>query len=297
MYGDDSEVEPVVDPAVDQQVDPAPGVATPPAWMPPPVPEPMFTEPPTPPRPEFGNSPAYAAIPDGEPGIPAARPRRRRPGLIASLVFCLVAAVAGAVLIARGGQTKHVEAAATTSASDSVANSADTSTPTPTISTPPPAARLVLPSSVNGYNRSTDPSVVRETEILQEELTTLGSSSGGQVALYINTAHPSAFVFIGIAAVDSPKLATELATKTPQAEVDTILLGAGALDSVEFTGYGQDQVSGLVIRCGHRTSASGVPTSICAWADRSTVGLIAAPLLGEGMTAKNLMAMRKAAER
>jgi hypothetical protein len=231
--------------------------AAPPGWPAPAQQPPM----PTPPMPYYGYpafpqppypQPPYPQFPYPQFPYPQPPPARRRRGLL------IGTCVAGAAIVAL--------VAALLVGNHSSKRAADNGSPGHT---------LIVPDASGDYTRMTGNVADR---MAQEAIDTMTSASPGYGDVYAKAkigiySHPGmagpALVFIGLAATDDPTIALELRSRPASAELDQAFLGAGVSDTTDVDAG----PLGGVMRCSKTSTAAG-DVDICAWADRSILGLM-----------------------
>jgi hypothetical protein len=251
---------------VDPGYTPPPLTQPPPPTQPPPAAPPPAAPPPSyspsgylhggpqpfypPPYPPAAHDPRYAAVPP----LQFAPPRSRRRQVIGYYVAAVaaIAVVAIQVVVVHGhkhsadnGSTGHI---------------------------------LTLPNTSGGYTRMTGSVANRMTKAAVDKMRSASPTNGdsydkARVGVY---SHPpgtgAALVFVGLAGVDDPVVALELSTSPASAELESAFRGAGVTETVDVDAG----PLGGVMRCSKQVTDGA---SICAWADRSSVGVL---IVGDG---------------
>lgn len=158
---------------------------------------------------------------------------------------------------------------------------------------PPTGAQraMTTPDSFDGYVRMTGPDaqrVIQDIRTAQAHQNTVFAEKM-RIAIYTKRGDPRQRVaFIGMAASDHPVIAQELQSTPPPVEVDSALR---AMPLTAPKDYSPGPLGG-VLRCaaGTRQGAG------CAWADGSTVGVVAASASSAEELARTTLALRNAAE-
>jgi hypothetical protein len=162
-----------------------------------------------------------------------------------------------------------------------------------TASPSPTAQRTIrLPDSFADYTRLTSADAQRVIQDIRKVQAQQNPVFAAKMRIAVFQRHGEAhqrIAFIGLAAGDHPTIAQELRRNPPSAEVDS------ALAAMPLSGpkdYPAGPLGGT-LRCapGSRGGAG------CAWADGSTVGVVAGSAPSADELARTTLALRNAAER
>src|SRR5262245_29783395 len=139
----------------------------------------------------------------------------------------------------------------------------------PAASTPAAAASgLQLPDQLFGLNKNTGPEAAQVTSAISRQFSALSSiARSHQAAVYGTAGTPDVVVF-------AAKWSSAFAHRAASAAVDKDAAaggtaGAGSTDARSFPAGPH----GGALRCGH-TTRGGQNALLCAWADKSTFGLV-----------------------
>ncbi|GAA4626317.1 hypothetical protein GCM10023196_034080 [Actinoallomurus vinaceus] len=163
-----------------------------------------------------------------------------------------------------------------------------------TTSTASPTAQRTIrvPDSFADYTRLTSADAQRVIQDIRKAQAQQNPVFAAKMKIAVFQRHGDAhqrIAFIGLAAGDHPTIAQELRSNPPSAEVDS------ALAAMPLSGpkdYPTGPLGGA-LRCapGSRGGAG------CAWADGSTVGVVASSVPSADELARTTLALRNAAER
>lgn len=226
-----------------------PGYQPPPATRPPDPPERREPYPYAAPA-----YPGYFGPPPGPPPMPMPpAPRRRRRGLIVGLSLSAVVAISVLVSLA----VSHYNSSGRTYDNGS------------------PGHRLRVPDASGRYTRMTGPDADRLLEQTKDELLSSDPTyrdlfATAKVGIYSRPGLPEpALVFIGFAGADDWTTQQQLNAQPAALVLDDVFAGAGVTDPTDVDA---GPLHG-VMRCADELP-SRASVDLCAWADRSSLGLV-----------------------
>ncbi|MFF5175885.1 hypothetical protein ACFY3U_25125 [Micromonospora sp. NPDC000089] len=238
-------------------------------------------QPPTAGYPAVGADPTqpYPGFQNGPYGPPPAPPKKSRLplvltlGLVGLLVLCLGGG--GLAWVALGDDEPAPRAGGAPAPSDAPAPTrgatpAETDDPT---AEPSPSeteedelgqVRLVIPKTLAGRAKSTDPTLRKLADQTTRDMKSDVTNETGAVSAFYGS--PARRNMVMMAGASGPVL-------SPEKELDDALKGLGATLAVKKTTPVSPGPLGGVARCGDG-KASGISLGVCAWADHGSVGVL-----------------------